>query len=354
VQLSQQTDANPESRLAELRDQRERIDAEIAAAHAGRLEVLDDTRALERAREIITLADELVEDFRHVRDDFQQLDRDFRERVIDDEHGRGELLEALFAGVDVIAESEAGRTFDAFWRLLTDAEQSSQLEAALDAVTRRGFARALTKQERGFLLHLTRALLERGGHGHEVLQHFARSLKGFVQSRAYLEQRRLHQLLQRTQADALALRDHVRSNAAIGHTLILSGARLDSPSRWCLYDPRNSRVDGSITRAGDAPISLDSIGELVAQSEIDFRTLKRQVRALLAERPQCSIGGVLERFPAEQGLGSVIGCVALGSRHGIVVAGRSEAVRWRGEDARERHARIPLIHFLQERRDELA
>lgn len=354
VQLARQTDSDPHSRLAELHAERERIGAQIAAVSAGRVDVLDDARALERAREIIALADELAEDFRHVRDDFQRLDRDFRERIIDDDRQRGEVLEALFAGVDVIAESESGRSFDAFWRLLTDAEQSSQLESAVDAVTARPFARALDRQQRSFLLHLTRILLDRGGHVHDVLQHFARSLKGFVRSRAYLEQRRLHQLLKRAQAEALQLRDRLRSNEGIDYTLTLSSARLNSLSRWRLNDPRTGHVDGSIVRANGAAITLDSVGELVAQSEIDFRTLKQCVRTLLDEHAQCSVGGVLERFPAEQGLGSVVGYVALGSRHGVCVPDRFESVSWRGEDGHERRARIPLLYFLKEKRDELA
>lgn len=353
VQLARQTDDDPNSRLAELLAERERIDAQIAAVSEGKVQVLDDPRALERAREIIALADELAEDFRHVRDDFQHLDRDFRERIIDDQRQRGEMLEALFAGVDVIATSESGRSFAAFWRLLTDAEQSSQLESAVDAVTARSFARALDRRERSFLLHLTRTLLDRGGHVHDVLQNFARSLKSFVQSRAYLEQRRLHQLLKQTQAEALKLRDQVRSNEAIGSTLTLSSARLHSLSRWRLHDPRASQVDGSMLRAEDAAITLDSVGELVAQSEIDFRTLKQRVRAVLAEREQCSVGGVLEHFPAEQGLGSVVGYVALGSRHGMPVPDQHESVRWRGEDGLERGARIPLLYFTKERRSEL-
>jgi hypothetical protein len=353
VQLARQTDADPQSRLAELLAERERIDAQIEAVNHGRVDVLNETRALERAREVIALADELAEDFRHVHDDFQQLDRDFRERIIDDERERGEMLEALFAGVDVIAESEAGRSFDAFWRLLTDAEQSAQLETAVDAVTGRDFARKLDRRERAFLLHLTRTLLDRGGHVHDVLQHFARSLKGFVQSRAYLEQRRLHQLLKQSQSDALKLRDHVRSNQGIDYTLTLSSARLHSLSRWRLNDPRQNQVDGRVVRAEGAMISLDSVGELVAQSEIDFRTLKQRVRTVLAEQAQCSVGTVLQHFPAEQGLGSVVGYVALGSRHGMLVAERDESVSWRGEDGNERHARIPLMYFLKEKRDEL-
>lgn len=354
VQLARQTDADPRSRLEELLAQRQRLDTQIDAARKGQVEVLDPARALERAREIIALADELSEDFRHVRDAFQDLDRGFRERIIDDDRQRGEVLEALFAGVDVIAESEAGRSFEAFWALLTDAEQSSELEAAIDAVTGRPFARELAREERGFLLHLTRTLLGRGGHVHEVLQHFARSLKGFVQSHAYLEQRRLHRLLKQARADALSLRDTLRSQQPIGYRLVQSSARIDSPSRWRLHDPREGAVDGRMAEAEGAAISLDSVGELVARSEIDFASLKQHLRQMLKQHDQCSVGEVLARYPAAQGLGSVVGYVALGSRHGMRVPGRYEAIGWQGDDGQARRARIPLLYFRQESRHELA
>src|SRR5690606_33154140 len=160
------------------------------------------------------LADDLAEDFRRVRDDFEQLNRRFRERIIDDEGARGDVLDRLFNGVDVIGESDAGRSFQAFWDLLNDMQRSAELDAALDTVLNRGFTRKLDRNERNFLRNFTSTLLERGGQVHEVMQHFARSLRGFVQSRGYLEQRRLNQLLKQAQGQALLLRDDVRPTAA--------------------------------------------------------------------------------------------------------------------------------------------
>ena len=75
---------------------------------------------------------------------------------------------------------------------------------------------------------------------------------------------------------------------------------------------------------------------------------------VLAERAQCSIGQLLLRFPAEQGLGTVVGYLTLGSRHGVVSHGTVETVQWRGGDGVVRAARIPLVHFLGERRDAFA
>jgi hypothetical protein len=271
---------------------------------------------------------------------------------MDSEGNRGEVLDSLFAGIDLITESEAGRTFSAFWRLLTNPEQAAMLEESLDSVMTREFVSGLDMRERRSLLRLTRNLLEQGGAVHEVLQTFARSLKHFVQSREYLEQRRVNQLLKEAQRAALAIKDEVKATESLEYSLELTSSRLRSLSQWVLYDPALQAEPEAMREGDPPPIDLESVSELVAQSEIDFRTLKAHVRSLLEQRDQASIGDVLERFPASQGLGSVVGLLALGSRHGI--KGDSiETVAWIGEDDQGRRARIPKIYFLRDRLDDL-
>jgi hypothetical protein len=353
VRLAEQTDNNPETRIATLLAERERIDEQIEAIRQGRLPSLADPRALERAREIISLADDLTGDFRRVRDQFEALNRDLRERIMDDDASRGEVLESLFAGVDLIADSEAGRTFAAFWRLLTDPEQSSALEQAIDSVLGRGFAGRLEVRERRFLLRLTRTLLDQGGMVHEVLRNLARSLKNFVQSREYLEQRRVNQVLREAQRASLALKDKVKAVEMLEFTLQLSSSRLRSVAQWVLFDPAAQAPGGGMVDGDAALIGLAAVGDLVAQSEIDFRALKANIRAALEKHSQASIGDVLNRFPAAQGLGSVVGYMALGARHGLL-GERSESIEWLGSDEQWRTARIPTIYFLKERLHELA
>jgi len=354
ARLAEETDIDPHSRVATLLAERDRIDREIEGVRSGRLKPLTDAQALERIREIITLADALVEDFHSVRERFEQLNRDLRERIMDSEGNRGEVLAALFAGVDLIGQSEAGRTFAAFWRLLTDPEQNATLEQALDQVLARQFASRLEPHERRFLLKLTRALLEQGGSVHEVLQSFARSLKHFVQSREYLEQRRLGQMLREAQSAALTLKENVKATERLAYTLQLSSSRVRSLSQWRLYDPQLGTLGRGMQTGAAALLDLTMVGELIAQSEIDFSTLRANVRCVLAERPQASIGEVLSRFPATQGLGSVVGYIALGSKHGQREELGRETVSWLGQDEQPRSVRIPVIYFLQERSHELA
>jgi len=353
VGLAEDTDTDKYRRIDRLMAEQARIDKEIDAIQKGQMRVLPRDSALERTREIITLADDLTGDFRRVRDQFEQLNRELRERIMDSEGNRGEVLDSLFAGIDLIAESEAGRTFSAFWRLLTDPERAAMLEESLDSVMSREFISELDIRERRFLLRLTRNLLEQGGAVHEVLQTFARSLKHFVQSREYLEQRRVNQLLKEAQRAALAIKDEVKATESLEYSLELTSSRLRSLSQWVLHDPSLQAPPEEMREGEPPPIDLESVSELVAQSEIDFRTLKEHVRSLLERRDQASIGDVLEHFPASQGLGSVVGLLALGSRHGVK-GDTVETVAWVGEDDQARRARIPKIYFLKDRLDELA
>ena len=350
--LAEQTDADRNRRVDRLFEERARIDAEIESALKGDIKVLADDTALERTREIIGLAENLISDFRRVRDQFDRLNRELREQLLESDGRRGDVVEALFAGMDLISDSDAGKTFSAFWRLLTDPQQSTALDEALDTVLARGFTGQLDQRRRSFLRHLTRALLDQGGTVHEVLQNLARSLKHFVQSREFLEQRRLNQLLKEAQQRALGLKDDVKATDPSGFILQLTTSHLSSVSQWQLYDPSLNTFSAGM-QPGEAPeIDMESIGELISQSEIDFRTLKQNIRCVLAEQSQASIREVLEKFPANQGLGSIVGLVALASRHGI--RGRQqEIVMWTGSDEEARAARIPIMYFIRERLGEL-
>lgn len=351
--LARDTDDDAMSRLDRLYQERRRIDEEIDAVASGDAPLLDNERAAERVREVIGLSRELTEDFRRVRQQFTDLNRGFRERIIQDEGSRGQVLTDLFAGVDVIAESAAGKTFSAFWSLLTDPEQSSHLEAAIESVTRRDFMRLLAKEERIFLASLTRTLLDRAGSINNVHTGFARSLRTYVQSREYQEQRRLTKLLHSAKADALAVRDQFRPEKATGISLQLSSATYRSLGQWKLHDPPLTLTTGDLVAADEAEISLEDVQSAVEQAEIDYRGLFANLQEILMQRSQVTVGGLLETYPPTQGLGTVVGYLTIGVKHGEVSRERSERVRWTTQSGATRAANIPFVYFVAERREEM-
>jgi len=295
----------------------------------------------------------VTSDFRRVRDEFAKLNLQLRKDLLEHDGSRGEVLEALFAGADVIADSPPGRTFAAFWDLLNDPEQSTMLTQALLEIKTRAFSTGLSSAELLFLSRLTTALRGQGGEVNEVMYRLARSLKNFVKSREYAEHRRINSLLKGAEAAALAARDNFRLNEAVGYSLWLTSSKIRSVSQWGPYNPEE-RVDFKpMTEAGVAEITMVEVSEMVRQAEIDFRTLRANLREMLGTRKLASISQVLEEFPAEQGLGSVLGYIALGTEFGCVIEGQRELVNWEGKDGALRSAWVPTIFFYQERLDEL-
>ena len=86
--------------------------------------------------------------------------------------------------------------------------------------------------------------MDEGSGVHDVLQSFARSLKSFVQSREFLEHRRINTLLKKATSAAIANKDIIRANQQISYELELTSSTIRSVSQFHLYDPaeRMARV----------------------------------------------------------------------------------------------------------------
>jgi hypothetical protein len=350
--LAEDTDADRESRLRSLRVERDRINEKIRQVEESGVRVIDPRLAVERAREIIALSSDLISDFTRVRADFEALNRDLRHRIVEGSDQRSETLDRLFAGMDLIAESEAGRSFNAFWRMLMDHRQRGLLDDFLEVILSRDFAVGLAEDERLFLYSLSDALLERGGGVHLTHERLARSLRDFVRSNDYAEQRRLGELLRQANTAALSISDRISPRALISLELELSGASIKSIDQWTLKDPALGYEPKSLEAAADFDISLEDVASQVRSAEIDFRSLKEHVSEALKDHAQVSIAELVDRYGADQGLGTILGYLHLGYRIAELV-GETEAVSWTGIDGIHREASIPRLYFLKERLHEL-
>lgn len=345
AQLASDTDPNPDSRIQSLLEEQRRIQDTIDKIRSGNIEPLSKEKSLERIREILNLVYELTNEFRQVRDKFNGLNQQLREKILESGESRGGVLEELFAGVDLIAESEAGRTFKAFWVLLTDIKQSAGLDDAIEQIMGREFAQSLTREERKFLSGMTRVLMARASDVQETLQFFARSLKQYVTNREYLEHRRFTELLKEAQLLARDIKNDVSPHTKIGFNLDLTSVKFASVAQMLLYDPSYHQVDAGITMGRLPKLSLDAVGSMVANSEINMKELERNIVAMTDLAGQATIKDILDKYPAQQGLGSIVGYLFTATRHGEVSPEGEETISWTGADGEKRRARIPLVYF---------
>ena len=109
----------------------------------------------------------------------EELDQNLREQILVDELSAAEVLDNVFRGVDVIQDSDEGKSFNGFYELLFDREQSTRLESTLESILSRPFVEDLSTDQRAELRWLLRNLEEHSDEVHNSMTSLARSLRRF-------------------------------------------------------------------------------------------------------------------------------------------------------------------------------
>lgn len=341
--LAVDSDPDARTRIARLEEQRAQIDAEIEAINRGEAPPLDQSRAIERVRDVLAMAEDIPSDFARVRAEFEGLNRDLRARVLESDAAQRAVLDDIFRGVNMIDESDAGRSFTGFAGLVLDPQRGEEFEDDIRRVLDRDFTRVLTPAERRFLRRLLRTLKERSGEIHDVITTFARGLRRYVQSQEYERDRVLRRELRDALAAGQAASTQIKPYKATSVSLPLSAVPMRSAGALRLHDPAAYDAPEAVVAHEASAVSIEELRALARETEIDFDELTRNVNAALQDAESVTIAEVLERFPATQGVASIVGLLALGAAQGV--ATDAARVDWIGSDAVARAAWIPGYRF---------
>jgi hypothetical protein len=344
-QLAIDTDPQSQRRLERLEYERARIDAHITAIRNGEDQPLDGERAAERIRDVLDQAAAVPDDFARVRAEFEQLNAILREKIIDSGDSQSRVLDDIFRGVDLIADSEAGRTFRAFTALVLDPAVSGAFDDDVDQILERDFARTLAPSRRKMLREFIATLKERASEIQDVTTIFARGLRRYVQSQDYQRDRVLRRLIQEALRSALPASAVVRPFDRIGVELTLTGVRLAGAAMVRLHDPADYDATAEVTINETGVADLAELRELARLTEIDVDELRDNVNAVLAHQSEASVAQVLDLFPATQGVASVVGLMWLAAIHGVVDEDR-EHLAWDGTDGVRRESDVLRHRFV--------
>ncbi len=342
-QMRQGSETDPQLRVAELHKRREAIDDEIARVLAGDMPLLDDTALRERFMHFSALARELLTDFREVEHNFRALDRSVRERIALWQGAKGTLLQAILGERDAIAESDQGKSFRAFWDFLMSQQRQQELTDLLQQVMALPPVAELHPDPRLKRVHYD--WLDAGEHAQATVALLSQQLRRFLDDQAWLENRRIMDLVRSIEARALAL----RAQPPVGDVMAIDelSPSVSLPMERPLYRPPAKLVLDKLTLlAGDGDLDTAALFD---QVRVDKAQLAGQVRQLLQQRAQVTLGEVLQTHPLQQGLGELVAYLQLASESAQAVVDDSvlEAVQWSNAHG-VRQARLPRVIFLRE------
>ncbi|MDP3616978.1 MAG: DUF3375 domain-containing protein, partial [Rhodoferax sp.] len=287
-QMSEGSETNPETRLKELHRRRDDIDAEIALVLSGDMPLLDDTALKERFQQFTGLARELLTDFREVEHNFRGLDRRVRERIALWDGAKGALLEEIMGERDAIADSDQGKSFRAFWDFLMSQSRQEELTQLLERVLQLPPVAALSPDLRLRRVHYD--WLEAGEHAQATVAQLSQQLRRFLDDQAWLENRRIMDILRGIEARALAL----RNTPPVGNFSLVDDLTpsLELPMERPLYNPPIKTVIANVAlEAGEADMDAAA---LFLQVRVDKAALASHIRQSLQTRAQISLGELLQ------------------------------------------------------------
>jgi hypothetical protein len=354
-QISAGTEADPVKRVADLRKKREELDAEIARVLAGDVPLLDDTAVKDRFQQFQQLARELLADFREVEHNFRLLDRKVREKIALWEGAKGALLDEIMGERDAIGDSDQGRSFRAFWDFLMSSRRQEELSARLDQVLQLPAVAALKPEPRTRRVH--HDWLEAGEHTQRTVAQLSQQLRRFLDDRAFLENRRILELLHGIESKALALRGATPTGAVMH--IDAMAADIELPLERPMFTPRaKPRLADLALVAGEDDIDT---ARLFDQIVVDKARLRSTVQRALRRQPQITLRELLDAKPLDQGLAELVaylelahagdGSGALDGLRALVDEAVEEPIRWQATDAAgeavTREARLPRVIFTR-------
>lgn len=295
-------DADPTAHLAALTRRRDDLDAQIAAVEAGQAHTLDQVALLDRYQHFAATARDLLSDFRAVEENFRGLDRTIRADIAAWDGAKGELLDQIIGERHAIADSDQGRSFQAFQDFLLSRTRREELTDLLERLLDLGDLDV--DPTLGRIHYDWLAAAERTQHTVRLL---SEQLRRFLDDQVWLENRRVVELLRSIERSALALRDVARPDLTM--EIAATAPEVSLPMERPLYAP--STFTGVDSQAVDTSEEDLDLGALFDQVYVDTARLTDTVRTALRRRDQVTLDALLQAHPPTQGVAELVGYLGL-------------------------------------------
>lgn len=346
-QMNEGSEANPEKRITELQKRRDEIDSEIQRILAGDVPVMDPTAIKDRFQQFTQIARDLLTDFREVEHNFRQLDRRVRERIALWDGSKGALLEQIMGERDAIADSDQGRSFRAFWDFLMSSRRQEELTSLLVRVLSLPPVAELKPDIRTRRVHYD--WLEAGEHTQRTVAQLSQQLRRFLDDQAWLENRRIMDILHGIEAKALALRETTPAGEVM--SIPECSASVDLPMERPLYTMAIKPLIAEIElQIGDPEMDASA---LYSQVVVDKSRLESHIRRSLQDRSQVTLRELCESQPLQQGLAELVAFLQMGSEsfNAVVDEEHLEVIGWDistsdGSPIRKQ-AKLPRVIFVR-------
>jgi hypothetical protein len=309
TELAEKTQTDPKVREAQLIAERDKIDAQIAELRkTGKPQTLDKTAVKSRVFDLINMTNRFLADFRSVEDSFRRQRDEIQSLYLGQERSRGDIIETALDAVELLKDSDEGRSFFGFQKMLRSSEDVDNLRLLIE------HSQKLAHEYRidtGLLTGLIGRLLEEQNRAQQTYTAIARQLHVVVEESFQRDRRLLLDVVTEIKKHAHIARVAPPDTGIQCHLNPMVNPIMGL--RW--YEKKTTGALNTHINKDDENPDLSDFFRGIGH-DLRMEAVREMIDAELKEQPQVSLSAILGKHELKHGAIDLL-CF-------LYVAGRSE------------------------------
>ncbi|WP_417848839.1 DUF3375 domain-containing protein [Thalassoglobus sp.] len=344
---------DPEIRLAHLRAERDRLQAEIEQIERdGQISKYQPAQIRERFSTAVSLLRQLQGDFRAVEDSFREITLQVQKRQQGGMESRGMILEFALDAEDLLKQEDQGVSFYEFFNLIQSPSQIDRLEKVIREVRR---IPELLEQREGLetVRNMVTLLQNEAEKVMRTNQRLSATLRRLLDARAFAERQRVARLLQEIQRLAISYGGETGAEEP-GVALELA-VNIESPFRRSFWvEPARFESVELDCFTPDADERRGVFEDFAALKHLDWHQMRDHIRHLLATDETPTLTELVARYPVTSGVVELVGYLQIASEDGhLIDPVTKESIVIPANEAEDHGyvVTVPRVTFLPPRRN---
>ncbi|MEJ7682784.1 MAG: DUF3375 family protein [Segetibacter sp.] len=269
---------------------------------------MDDRQIKEQYFLIEETAKNLLADFKQVEQNFRELDRRFRQKIITTTLVKGKVLEDLFQQQNNLLETDQGKSFIAFWEFLLSQSRQEEFDKLITEVLHIPVVQQV-QRENFSIANVRNNLVEAGDKTKKSTNSLLEQLRKYLEHKSFFENKRIYDNIQEalkiisensdknfSKLDLLQLDDVINIDLIVDRPLF-------SPPEKIKF-ANNNPEEGKST--GDN-------NQLFEQFEISIAELKNNIKVALKNKSHIPFTDFVKEFEIKKGVAEIVAYVEIAS-----------------------------------------
>jgi hypothetical protein len=345
-ELEFETNLSDEDRIKTLENDKKEIDKQIENIKMKTDIRFDNSRIKEHFMLLVEQSTKLKYDFSQIEYNFKELNQKAMEKIATNNDSKDNVLDSIFNIEDSIRQTDQGKSFFAFWQLLTDANKNEKLTIMLNNLYKIDVIKEFDTDES--LKNLKYELLQNADKITKVSSKLIEQLRRFLDDRVWIENKKILDICKSIENTALKIKTKTPTQKAfmgIDDTKIY----MNSIFEKSLFSIKKTNEFTNELKEDSVNIDLDSFYDIFF---IDEQELKNHINYFLQIKPICTLEDILVKFPIQKGIAEIVSylSIAKNSTNATVELDNKISLRIEDENGYVKMVKIPKIVFIKNKK----